>query len=278
MQFCIRDDDTSYFTSPAQLEEAYGEVSRWGPVSLAVVPFHRAGTSKGVPEAYRGRWSVHPLHENGDLVDYLRDRVAAGRYEVMLHGYYHDEPDGHWEFSHGSDLDERVLQGRKYLEDLLKTEIKMFVPPRNAIGREGLLAIEAAGLHLGGVAGVRAGWPRLSPRTWRLWLRLRQWQRQGGTGVPWVLDLGRHREIAGNAVTPVSYAQVNESRFAAALAVDGVFCAATHYWELTVPSQYPDQPSVGDQLHRLIERARENAAVTWRSVGDVVCAPAGATL
>ena len=98
MQFCIRDDDTSFFTSPEQLEQAYGELSQWGPISLAVVPFHRAGTSKGVPEKYRGRWSVHPLHENRSLVEYLRGGIAAGRYEVMLHGYYHDEPDGHWEF------------------------------------------------------------------------------------------------------------------------------------------------------------------------------------
>ena len=50
MEFCIRDDDTSYFTSPDELEAVYGEVSVHGPVSLAVVPYHRAGTSKGVPE------------------------------------------------------------------------------------------------------------------------------------------------------------------------------------------------------------------------------------
>ena len=79
MYFCIRDDDTSYFTSPDDLENAYGEITRWGPVSLAVVPFHCAGTSKAVPEKFRGRWSVHPLHENTDLVHYLRDGVVAGR-------------------------------------------------------------------------------------------------------------------------------------------------------------------------------------------------------
>jgi hypothetical protein len=278
VQFCIRDDDTSFFTSPEQLDQAYGEVSRWGPVSLAVVPFHRAGTSKGVPERFRGRWSVHALHENHALVEYLRQGIAAGRYEAMLHGYYHDEPDGHWEFQHGDDLARRVLDGRKYLEDLLGARIRMFVPPRNAIGADGLRAIAQAGLHLGGVAGVRAGWPRWSPRTWRLWLRLRQWQRRGGAGVPWVLDLGDHREIAGNAVTPVSIPRVNDASFAAALAVDGVFCAATHYWELAVPSQYPDQPTVGDQLHHLITSARTNPGVIWSSVGDVVCAATAAVL
>ncbi len=277
MQFCIRDDDTSFFTSPEQLERAYGDVTPWGPVSLAVVPFHRAGTSKGVPEAHRGRWSVHALHGNRALVDYLRQATAAGRYEVMLHGYHHDEPDGHWEFDRGDDLTRRVADGRKYLEDLLGVSIRMFVPPHNAIGREGLRAIANAGLHLGGVAGVRGGWPRWSARTWRLWLQLRRWRIGGGVGVPWVLDLGDHREIAGNAVTPVSISRVNEAGFAAALSVDGVFCAATHYWELDVPSLHPDQPTVRNQLHLLIAKAKTSPGVSWRSVGDVVCAP-GAVL
>ena len=99
MYFCIRDDDTSYFTAPDDLDAAYGEITKWGPVSLAVVPFHRAGDSKGVPEKYRGRWTVHPLHENMDLVQYLRTAVAAGRFEIMLHGYYHDERETRFEFT-----------------------------------------------------------------------------------------------------------------------------------------------------------------------------------
>jgi hypothetical protein len=270
LQFCIRDDDTSFFTSPEELEQAYGELSRWGPISLAVVPFHRAGTSKGIPEKYRGRWSVHPLHENRALVEYLRSGVAGGRYEVMLHGYYHDEPDGHWEFQRGDDLVRRVADGRRYLEDLLATDIRVFVPPRNGIGRAGLLAIAREGLHLGGVAGVRSGWPRYSARSWALFLRLRRWKIGGGLGVPWVLDLGDHREIAGNAVTPLSRSELNEAIFGAAISVEGAFCAHTHYWELAAPSVHRNEPPVSEQLRRLIDLARSNSRVAWRSVGDVV--------
>src|SRR5262249_33261598 len=159
---CIRDDDTSFFTSPDDLERAYGQVSKRGPVSLAIVPFHRTGTSKGVPEKFRGQWSVHPLHENTELVGYLRAHIAAGRFEAMLHGYFHDEQHGRPEFSAGDDLAQRVVAGRHYLEDLLGAPIRVFVPPKNCIGRQGLRAIAAAGLHLGGTAGVRAGWSPLS--------------------------------------------------------------------------------------------------------------------
>jgi hypothetical protein len=188
----------------------------------------------------------------------------------MLHGYYHDEQDGRPEFSGGADLGRRVAHGRQYLETLLGTTIRVFVPPRNAIGRDGLRAIAAAGLHLGGTAGIRRGWSPVSLKTWPLWLRLRRWRKTGGPGVPWVLDLGDHREIAGNAVTPVARVQQNEAAFEAALAIDGVFCAATHYWEHSAPSVHADAPTVGDQLRRLIDRARGDSRVMWRSVGDVV--------
>lgn len=270
MYFCIRDDDTSFFTSPDQLEQAYGEISQWGPVSLAVVPFHRAGTSKGVPEKFRERWTVHPLHENAELVKYLRERVAEGRFEIMLHGYHHDEASGQFEFARGDHLAERVSTGRKYLEDLLSTKIRVFVAPRNAIGKQGLHALAREGLHLAGVAGVRTGWPLLSIKTWKLWIRLRKWRKSGGLGVPWVLDLLDHREIAGAPVTPVDSFQRNQSRFDLTLKMGGVFCLATHYWELPAPSTLNGDPTVGEHLRYFVDRARSNPQVIWRSVGDTL--------
>ena len=141
MEFCIRDDDTSYFTSPDELEAVYGQVTLHGPVSLAIVPYHRAGRSKSVPERFRTQGTIHPLHDNGDLVAYLRDRISKGRFEVMLHGYHHDEPDGLPEFMNRKDLGQRVSRGRKYLEDLLGAAVRVFVPPGNTIGSAGLRAI-----------------------------------------------------------------------------------------------------------------------------------------
>jgi hypothetical protein len=270
MHFCIRDDDTSYFTSPEDLEQAYGRVYDHGPVSLAVVPFHRAGTSKGVPEKFRGRWSVHPIHDNPGLVDYLRAGVAAGRFEVMLHGYHHDEPDRPFEFADAPDLARRVSDGRKYLEDLLATSVRVFVPPRNTIGRRGLRAIALSGLHLGGTAGVRSGWSPLGSQTWALWLRLRRWRKSGGLGVPWVLDLGDHREISGNAITPAGHPGRTEVIFESRLMHGGVFCAATHYWEHSASSLHAGAPTVGEQLQHLVARAKSDPRVVWRSVGDVI--------
>jgi hypothetical protein len=270
MLFCIRDDDTSFFTSPDELERAYGQIAKYGPVSLAIIPFCKAGTSKGIPEKFKRKWTIHPLHDNKELVDYLRAGIAAGRYEAMLHGYHHDEEDRLFEFVGRDNLRRRVREGRSYLEDLLETTIRVFVPPRNRIGRQGLRAIAKEGLHLAGAAGIKSGWTPLSRATWVNWWRLRKWRKSGGKGVPWILKLDDHREIPGNAVTPSSSPQENEQRFDCARRVGGVFCLATHYWELDIPCKPPNTGTVKEQLNRLIDCAKSDPQVIWRSVGDVV--------
>jgi hypothetical protein len=189
----------------------------------------------------------------------------------MLHGYYHDEPSGRGEFSRGSDLGGKVLEGRKYLQDLLGAQIRVFVAPKNIMGRDGLRAIVQAGLHFGGTVGVRAGWPLFSYSTSRNWLKLRKWRRQSAIGLPWILDLGDHREIPGNAITPSADFRKNQAAFENALRMGGTFCAATHYWELGVHSKNVGDPPVGEHLRRLIDMARKHPQVVWRSVGDVIC-------
>jgi peptidoglycan/xylan/chitin deacetylase (PgdA/CDA1 family) len=271
MEFCIRDDDTSGFTTPEQLDAVYGDLDSSEPISLAVVPFHRAGKSKGVPTGLRGRGTVHPLHENRALVDYLRRGVATGTFEVMLHGYHHDETDGRPEFAHRNDLQQRVSRGRDYLEDLLSARIRVFVPPGNAIGAAGLRALAREGLHLGGTAGIRSGWSPMNPATWKTWLRLRRWRTGGGLGVPWILDLGDHREIPGNPITPAASFAENQSRFQKARSIGGVFCVATHYWEMESSSLHAGAPRVGEHLRHFVELAKsDRQAICWRSVGDVV--------
>ena len=79
--------------------------------------------------------------------------------------------------------------------------------------------------------------------------------------VPWVLDLGDHREIAGNAVTPVSSTERNTAAFDAALEVSGAFCAATHYWELETPSVHANEPIVGADGYVL--PATQHDVVIW---------------
>jgi hypothetical protein len=116
---------------------------------------------------------------------------------------------------------------------------------------------------------MRSGWPLLSLRSWETWLRLKRWHYSGGLGVPWVLNVGTHREIAGCAVTPLSNAAENEAALDNAASVGGVFCAATHYWEMDTPSRLPKQPPVGEQLRRLVERALADPRIVCCSLGTI---------
>jgi len=136
----------------------------------------------------------------------------------------------------------------------------------------GLRAISRAGLHLGGAAGLRRGWSYFDPSSLKAWWRIRKWRATGHDGIPWVIELAGHKELSGNPVTPVSSMEQNLKRFDEACGVNGVFCAATHYWELGVSSKHPQKTTVGDQLRCLIERASSDPRVIWRSVGDVICA------
>jgi peptidoglycan/xylan/chitin deacetylase (PgdA/CDA1 family) len=210
------------------------------------------------------------LHENPDIVDYLRRGVAQNRFEIMLHGYHHDDPTMLGEFRYDDHLMTKVMDGRKYLQDLLGTRVRLFVAPRNSIGRAGLRAVVAAGLHFGGTVGVRSGWSLLSRPTWANWFNLRRWRKHGGAGVPWILDLGDHREIPGNPVTPSSSLTRNKAAFETAMRVGGTFCVATHYWELGAPSLNPGEPTVGTHLRELVDVACSDPRVKWRTVGDVI--------
>ena len=71
-------------------------------------------------------------------------------------------------------------------------------------------------------------------------------------------------------MTPLATLKNSQMTFDRASDVGGVFCAATHYWELEVPSQHAGDPTVGEHLRQLIDRALSRPGMVWESVGDTV--------
>ena len=78
MKVALRDDDTSFFTTPEQLHAVYHDIWDRLPVSLAVVPRAAGYRDKAIPEKYWEAGRVFPLEENTTLVEFLRERLAAG--------------------------------------------------------------------------------------------------------------------------------------------------------------------------------------------------------
>ena len=90
IMLAIRDDDTSYWTDPDDLDYIYGKYIRQGiKLSLAVVPESYRLVFPGDRRKFYIVKEKHFVYENKRLVDYLRPYVLSGQIEIMLHGYDH---------------------------------------------------------------------------------------------------------------------------------------------------------------------------------------------
>jgi hypothetical protein len=135
----VRDDDISYFTPPYKLDRIYGKLWKQGfKISLSIIPNVRATENPLVPPSYRGKLSLHKLHENHDLVDYLNDKLKTNQIDVAQHGYTHELVFGMPEFSISdrNQIEARLKSGRLLLEKCLQSDISVFVPPHNIISRQ----------------------------------------------------------------------------------------------------------------------------------------------
>lgn len=239
MKVALRDDDTSFFTDPARLESVYHDVWDRIPIGLAVIPHACGFVDKAIPEKYWDAGRAFPLDENAPLVESLRTLVKGGRVSISQHGYTHEDyPDGH-EFQAAPDLESRLARGQAYLERVLDTRIRVFVPPHNALSKRGLKAIDSAGLHLlGSFLSFR---PSLRP--WDLqtpanWWRIKTYRDKTGRAktdrlvYPHVLRYRNHAEFGCYSLIPKTTFEDLRRGFDEARAAGGDFCLATHYWEV----------------------------------------------
>lgn len=237
LYFAIRDDDTSFFTRPEQLESCYGDIWDICPISLSVVPFHACTKSGAVPKEYWSGDEVFPLERNSELVDFLREGVARKRLHITLHGYHHrDEPDG-YEFAVSRDLERKVIEGRRYLESLLGQPIKVFVPPHNSLGRDGYRSVIGQGLSISGIQTFRPALRGWDPRIVGLGLKKRILPGCTGRLHSTMVFPDGHREVPYEPLTPPISAERLLHRFDQTLRTGGIFCVATHYWEFDVPGR-----------------------------------------
>jgi len=242
MKVALRDDDASYFTPAARLAEVYGEVWDRVPVCLATVPFAIGYRRPGIPEAHWHSNESFPLEQNPALVDELKRLVAAGRVTIALHGYTHQDYPNGYEFQAAPDPERRVRDGLAYLEPLLGTRIRIFVPPHNALSRRGLAAVSAARLNLlGSFLSFRPSLRTWEARTATNFWRVRQFRRATRRDkrdrfvYPFVLRYRHHAEFGCHSLVPGTTFEELVRGFDEARALGGDFCVATHYWEIDRP-------------------------------------------
>jgi len=154
----IRDDDTSAFTRPEQLETIYGPVWERGlPVSLAVIPrprddvrvWHRPGLpyDPSIPVHLRGQGRNYPLTENPQLCAFLNEKAAAGLVEIVLHGYEHNYHE--FDTATPGNIETWLRRGKNLLQNALPdATLQTFVAPYDRISSEAIEGLRQARLNL----------------------------------------------------------------------------------------------------------------------------------
>lgn len=234
MKVAIRDDDTSYFTKPEDLQKAYDFLRKEDCVSLSIVPFavpvHRDDV---FPYGKDIKFGYYDIADNVELLEYLKEKKKQGKYDLLLHGYSHEYKwdDNKWiaemKWKSLDQLNKELPNGKIHLEKLLGTSISVFVAPNNSIDEKAISVIEELKMDYSGIIGVRDRKINLKyvvnfSKRWGFRL-IKKIQ------YPGIMNYGKHREL--NAYTIDDYERlIYEYKICKKKKVP--FVIYTHYWQL----------------------------------------------
>lgn len=278
MKFAIRDDDTSYFTSPEELENCYSDIWDVCPISLSVIPFVKGRWDIAIKEyleTYRikditlqDKNKIFPIGENDALVTFLQKKIRENRISINIHGIHHRGDINGKEFLTNKDLTDELAKGIKYLENLLKVKIKIFVPPHNIVSKEGLLAVINNHLSLvgGGLSFVK--------RDFRIQYILAYYKKQMCRlkyrhSYPYVIKFNDHSEVNYYSLTPEVSFDMLEKSFDFVYKMNGVYILSTHYWEFNSKQHYDRKIKMKDVFKKFFEYVCAYNNVEFLSVNKV---------
>lgn len=257
----IRDDDLSYWTNPDDIEKIYKPLfDRKIKISFATIPFAVQMFNAGNFDTfYQDENNSTAIGENQDIVDYIKEKIDDGLVEIMLHGYNHlysFECDGviktatkenlqklrdlnkkinflgEYNYQNYQTLNRKTKEGKEYLEDIFKVNIKNFVPPSNQIGKSGIKAIINNNLNLSGLIGRKYNREVTLKGLLTYLERVKFSFKISGITYPKVANYGKHKELVGYALTPSTNWKKYASQLKYCLDNNLPFQVATHYWEL----------------------------------------------
>lgn len=159
----IRDDDTSFFTQPAQLERVYGKLWAQGkPVALAVIPaqtgsarvMHRVGApyDPSIPPPYRGTARAYPVDDNEGLCAFLSEKARSGLVELCQHGFTHQYME--WDIVHDDAqklealMGHMIHTGRAIFDIAFASQPRTFIAPYDHISVAALIYLRDIGYHV----------------------------------------------------------------------------------------------------------------------------------
>jgi len=238
MKFAIRDDDTSYFTKPEELEAAYDFVKE-GCVSLSVVPFAVPVHKDCVfPYGENIEYGYYDIANNEVLIDYLKNQKGAGKFDFLLHGYSHEykKIDGAWQsemmWKSKEQLESELSEGKRHLEELLSCDISVLVAPNNHIDKKAISVCEKLGMNFSGIIGFNDR--KFSFRYIINFIKRCSCRAFKKIQYPGVLNYGKHKELV--AFTLDNFERL-KYEYNECKKRNQPFVIYTHYWSINKSSE-----------------------------------------
>lgn len=264
MRFAIRDDDTNFFTTPAELEACYHDIWDEIPVTLSLISKVKGDWKHWIDVVYKQRhntdWNAwrnddtpHPIEDNAELVTFLKEKTKEHRLDLSFHAKYHRNEDAvqpkdmNNNYVHGAefytnrDLTNYIKQEVGHLSHLFQYPITVFTPPQNLLSMKGYEAVIDAGLNICG-GGITFHKKEKTPQG------LINIAKQGifkllhkEADYPHVLHYSRHNEIAYHyPLQPTTRLESLINDFEMVRRYDGDFVLSTHYIEFDYPMVYDE--------------------------------------
>jgi predicted deacetylase len=264
LKFAIRDDDTSFWTKPEELERVYNDIWRMNiPVSLSVIPFSVRSYHNGDFELYYQDTDKRAIGENKELVEYLKKKINERKVSIMLHGYSHqylvsmglnETPQlatktnldqmrnfvagsklrwyGEYAWKDYERLYHETREGKIYLEDIFNIKIQTFIPPSNDISRNGVRAVTENNMDIVGSILLSSFNRPICLKSIKNYLKKSIWKLIFKDQYPFIMNYGTHREISATGIVPSTTSADMIDIFKKRRRLNAPFVISTHYWEM----------------------------------------------
>jgi predicted deacetylase len=295
MKFAIRDDDLNYFFKPVIFEKTYKQIWNICPVSMSAVPFIKGNWPKNVKEAEekgpgfvngdytlmrKADCEIFPIHENSELVDYVKIKINQGKIYLTIHAIHHRNEDPiipqfnnnygfGAEFYTTRDLTNRLMDAIKYLEDTFEQTIKVFTPPQNMYNTLGLKAVTNNNLAICGDLPSIRQLKNLRLIGFKNFIKYFQYKlNYRRFSYPYPIINNQIKIVGHQRLQPGTDIQKLYEAFEHAYKLDGVFVVSTHSYAFEYKMKTVND-IMGNVLIRLVEYAANKKNINFVTLDKV---------
>lgn len=294
MRFAIRDDDTNFFTTPAELQQCYGDIWHEFAPTLCLISKVKGNWAKWVHQIYKDKqdtdwaaWTAdntpHPIESNIELVAFLKERIKDGKLDVGYHAKYHRNEDS----SLPQEMSNNYVRGAEYftnrnvtdeikeevihLNKLLNTNISVFTPPQNLLSQLGYECVLNAGLNLcgGGITFYKKEKNLQGLINIGKQLAFKLINKEAD--YPHVLRYSNHTEIAYHyPLQPGTRLESLIDDFEMVRKHNGDFVLSTHYVEFNYPMVYDENITMKHVLMDFLDYISKYSDVQKMSLSQLL--------